>query len=137
MTNCPRGAAMPYLVKLLPFLLLSAADFALTEHLIRRGLGYEANPVAAWFLEGYGWSGITREQAIAATLVNWSMEYLPGDEGEVAHRARELREEFEAAYHHPLPEAVQVTRWRDDAHSGMPTAVALGGPGAPGARGPG
>jgi Domain of unknown function (DUF5658) len=41
------------------FALLSAADFALTRHLLEdTGAAYEANPVANWLLQRHGWSGL-------------------------------------------------------------------------------
>src|SRR5262245_61081854 len=41
------------------FAVLSAADFALTRHLLHTSGGaYEANPTARWVLEQHGWSGL-------------------------------------------------------------------------------
>jgi Domain of unknown function (DUF5658) len=47
------------LVALAIFILLSAADFFLTRHLLTGAGGvYEANPTARWVLERHGWSGL-------------------------------------------------------------------------------
>lgn len=45
---------------------LGAADFALTHAVIRQGVGYEANPVAAAWLDLYGWVGLGTFKALAA-----------------------------------------------------------------------
>jgi hypothetical protein len=45
---------------------LGAADFVLTHAVIRQGVGYEANPVAAAWLDLYGWVGLGAFKALAA-----------------------------------------------------------------------
>jgi Domain of unknown function (DUF5658) len=47
--------------KLVLFVCLSLADLVLTWHLLTNGEGdvYEGNPVARWWLERYGWVGLT------------------------------------------------------------------------------
>ena len=52
--------------KQLLFVLLSLADLSMTWALIGDGLGsvYESNPVAAWCLQGYGWSGMAVFKAV-------------------------------------------------------------------------
>jgi hypothetical protein len=46
--------------KLFVFAALSLADLGLTAFLLQRGEGraYESNPVAAWWLERFGWAGL-------------------------------------------------------------------------------
>lgn len=57
--------------KLLLFVGLSAADFAMTWFLISRGGGevYEANPVAAWWLGRHGWFGLALFKASIVGIV--------------------------------------------------------------------
>jgi hypothetical protein len=52
--------------KQLSFVLLSLADLTMTWALIRDGLGsiYESNPVAAWCLHGFGWTGMAAFKAL-------------------------------------------------------------------------
>jgi hypothetical protein len=52
-------SAVP-LSKLILFGVLSVADFLLTWGLIEGGGGqvYETNPIADWWLQSYGWSGL-------------------------------------------------------------------------------
>src|SRR5262245_5881822 len=52
------------------FALLSAADFALTRHLLENsGSTYEANPVANWLLQRHGWSGLAAFKVAVGLLV--------------------------------------------------------------------
>jgi hypothetical protein len=48
---------------------LSVADWSLTWALIHNSNGevYESNPVAAWFLEWYGWAGLALFKAACTT----------------------------------------------------------------------
>jgi hypothetical protein len=57
--------------KLLLFVLLSLADLALTCWVLDRpgGQGYEANPVARWWLSRHGWAGLACFKALAVALV--------------------------------------------------------------------
>src|SRR5262245_24142327 len=64
---------------LMAFAILSAADFALTRHLLHGSdTAYEANPVAGWLLARHGWGGLALfKVAIAlvfvglAAVVHW------------------------------------------------------------------
>jgi hypothetical protein len=57
------------------FALLSAADFALTRHLIEGASMGEANPVADWILARHGWGGLGLFK-LAATLLPAAMAIL-------------------------------------------------------------
>ena len=53
------------------FVLLSAADFAMTWLLLERldGGSYEANPVADWWLARHGWAGLALFKALVVGVV--------------------------------------------------------------------
>src|SRR5262245_28676349 len=51
------------------YALLSAADFALTHHLLAgSGSAYEANPLANWLLQRHGWDGLAFFKVAVALL---------------------------------------------------------------------
>ena len=56
--------------KLILFTALSLADLVLTCILLRRGGGrvYEGNPVADWWLDAWGWTGLVAFKVLAIVL---------------------------------------------------------------------
>lgn len=64
-------ATLPHYRKLCVFLALSAADLALTWHLLcgTADTVHEANPVANWMLESWGWGGLAVFKAVMALVV--------------------------------------------------------------------
>lgn len=63
---------MTHVRYLLFFTFLSLADFGLTWHLLGRtgGAAYEANPVADWWLQHFGWPGLALFKLTTVLLVS-------------------------------------------------------------------
>lgn len=53
---------------LLTYAALAVADFGLTRTVVQTGAGYESNPVAAVWLERYGWPGLAWYKALTAAV---------------------------------------------------------------------
>ena len=50
------------------YVVLGATDLALTVAIVREGVGYEANPVAAAWLDRHGWEGLAAFKLLSAAV---------------------------------------------------------------------